>query len=91
MTAEPPAESRGRSLRDDLLADLQQGPSRPPIPTAPTPAPEPQVSFATSAETPSVELRITPRSWSPVAWSSHGGGFVVSAGPLRLTLGRAAS
>jgi hypothetical protein len=93
MTDEPPAERRGRSLRDDLLHDLQQGTPRPPTPTTPAPAPhaEPRPPFAAPAVTPSVELRITPRSWSPLAWTSSARGFVVSAGPVRLSLGRAAS
>jgi hypothetical protein len=91
MTAEPPAETRGRSLRDDLLHDLQQGTPRPPTPTTPAPHAEPRPASAAPAVTPSVELRITPRAWSPLAWSSTAAGFVVSAGPVRLSLGRAAS
>jgi hypothetical protein len=78
------------SLRDDLLHDLKQTP-RTPNPTTPAPQPEPRPASAASPATPSVELRITPRAWSPLAWSSSAGGFVVSAGPLRLSLGRAAS
>lgn len=93
MTAETQPADRGRSLRDDLLHDLQQGPSRPLTPAAPTPSPSPAPRPSSTAppETPSVELRITPRSWSPVGWSllPSGAGFVVSAGPVRLSLGRA--
>ena len=81
-------DDRRRSLHDDLLADLQQGPTRPPAPGA-APRPEPPLPFPTPATTPAVELRITPRNWSPAGWTSTGGGFVFSVGPVRLSLGLA--
>ena len=94
MTASDPG-ARRRSLTDDLLADLEQGaprtsPSVPspreplaPVPVTVEPAPE-------APQTPTVELRITPRSWSPagVAPLPDGGGVAVSLGPLRVSLGR---
>jgi hypothetical protein len=89
MTSDPNA-ARGRSLRDDLLDDLKQPPSRTPVtPAATAPSKPKPVSAATPVETPSVELRITPRSWSPAEWAPlPNGGFVLSVGPIRLSLGR---
>ncbi len=77
---------RRRSLREDLLADLQQGTSR--IPAA-GPAAQPGSPLGKTAETTTVELRITPRLWSPAGWTAlpEGNGFVVSVGPVRLSLG----
>jgi hypothetical protein len=92
-TASDPGDRR-RSLSDDLLDDLRQGPSRVPAPTA---SPRPQAgppadgAAALSAPpTPTVELRITPRSWSPagVAPLPDGGGVAVSLGPVRVSLWR---
>ena len=91
MTTDSSSGDRGRSLRDDLLADLQQGPSRIPTPSAgPVPEPRSATATASTAETPTVELRITPRAWSPAHWRPlpQGGGFVVSVGPVRLSLER---
>ena len=89
MTTDPSSGARQRTLRDDLLEDLRGGATRTPSPVATTP--QPQLPFVPSPETPTVELRITPRSWSPVGWSSppSGGGFVLTVGPIRLSLGRA--
>ena len=79
---------RGRSLRDDLLDDLRQAPTRVPTPGA-APMPELPAPAASAPETPTVELRFTPRSWSPAEWTAlpRGGGFVLSVGPVRLSLG----
>ena len=92
MTIPSASEARGRSLRDDLLDDLRQGSTRTPGPGAGPgagPASEPRPSPAPSTQTPTVELRITPRSWSPAEWRPlpRGGGFVLSVGPVRLSLG----
>lgn len=94
MTASAPG-ARRRSLTDDLLADLEQGAPRTPTPSAsqkqPTAAPATPAHAASDApQTPTVELRITPRSWSPagVAPLPDGGGLAVSLGPLRVSLWR---
>lgn len=94
MTASDPG-ARRRSLSDDLLADLEQGAPRTPTPTAsprrsaavPTPPADPGPD---APQTPTVELRITPRSWSSagVAPLPDGGGVAVSLGPLRVSLWR---
>jgi hypothetical protein len=92
MTADTDSANRGRSLRDDLLDDLRQGGSRPTTPV--TPPAEPRFSSAPpSQQTPTVELKITPRSWSPVVWTPRptGGGFTLSVGPVRLSLALANS
>jgi hypothetical protein len=88
MTSDASTGARGRSLQDDLLEDLRQGPGRPPT-TVPA-APEPARPAAVSSSEPTVELRITPRSWSPagVRAMPDGRGFVLSVGPVRLSLGR---
>jgi hypothetical protein len=84
-----------RSLSDDLLDDLKQGAPR--TPNRPTATAEPTATTVVSREaapdappTPTVELRITPRSWSPagVAPLPDGGGLAVSLGPLRVSLWR---
>lgn len=94
MTASDPG-ARRRSLTDDLLADLEQGAPRTPTPTAsprrPAAVPTPPADPAPGASrTPTVELRITPRSWSSagVAPLPDGGGVAVSLGPLRVSLWR---
>ena len=94
MTASDPG-ARRRSLTDDLLADLEQGAPRtstpvpsPRQPLAPVPATVEAVPEA--PQTPTVELRITPRSWSPAGVASlpDRGGVAVSLGPLRVSLWR---
>jgi len=94
VTASDPG-ARRRSLSDDLLADLEQGVPRTPTPSAtprlPAAKPAPSVADEPDApQTPTVELRITPRSWSPagVAALPDGGGVAVSLGPLRVSLWR---
>jgi hypothetical protein len=87
MTSDAGTGARGRSLQDDLLEDLRQGVSRPP--TAAAPAPEPSRPAAAAPE-PAVELRITPRAWSPAGIRAlpSGRGYELSVGPLRLSLAR---
>jgi hypothetical protein len=94
VTASDPGVRR-RSLTDDLLADLEQGAPRTPTPSTsaerpPAAAPEPTTFAAGAPQTPTVELRITPRSWSAatVAPLPDGGGVAVSLGPLRVSLWR---
>ncbi len=89
MTLDPGNGDRGHSLREDLLADLRQGSTRTPSPGS-APAPEPRFPSAPAEETPTVELRFTPRSWSPAGWSPlpSGAGFVVNVGPVQLSVGR---
>jgi hypothetical protein len=95
MTASDPG-ARRRSLSEDLLEDLKQGPPRAPSPSPaapprpPTPPPAAVEAEPESPQTPTVELRITPRSWSPagVAPLPDGGGVAVSLGPLRVSLWR---
>ena len=94
MTASDPG-ARRRSLSDDLLADLEQGAPRTPTPST---SPRPVAAVPTAPvelepdtpQTPTVELRITPRSWSPagVAPLPDGGGVAVSLGPVRVSLWR---
>jgi hypothetical protein len=94
VTASDPG-ARRRSLTDDLLADLEQGAPRTPTPSASpkrpavAPAAIPQAR-TDDPQTPTVELRITPRSWSHagVAPLPDGGGVAVSLGPLRVSLWR---
>jgi hypothetical protein len=86
--------SSRRSLSDDLLDDLKQGAPRPP--TRPAPSAEaataavPREAVPPAPQTPTVELRITPRAWSAagVAPLPDGGGLAVSLGPLRVSLWR---
>jgi hypothetical protein len=96
MTAPDPG-ARRRSLSDDLLEDLKQGAPRTPSPMPARPAtaavvaaPEVEEATPESAQTPTVELRITPRSWSPAGVTPlpEGGGVAVSLGPLRVSLWR---
>jgi hypothetical protein len=76
-----------RSLTDDLLDDLRQGAPRPVAPAA-TPRPS-APPVAAADDTATVELRITPRAWVPLAWDGHParGGLRVSLGPVRLSVG----
>jgi hypothetical protein len=83
------------SLSEDLLADLKQGaprtPTRPVAPAEPAaPAAVSRAAVPAAPRTPTVEVRITPRAWSPagVAPLPDGGGLAVSLGPLRVSLWR---
>jgi hypothetical protein len=90
MTADTSSESRDRSLTDDLLDDLRQGASRPATPVTPPAEPRLRAKTGTpeTAETPTVELKFTPRAWSPLEWAPRprGGGFTLSVGPVRVSL-----
>jgi hypothetical protein len=86
--------ARIRSLQDDLLEDLRQAPAR--SSAAPhsaagmaSPGNEPAPALP-DAPTPVIEVRVTPRCWSPVGWTRQpdGGGLTVSLGPVCLSLGR---
>jgi hypothetical protein len=96
MTAPAPG-ARRRSLSEDLLEDLKQGVPRTPTPMPAKPAtaasasaPEVEEATPEAPQTPTVELRITPRSWSPAGVTPlpEGGGVAVSLGPLRVSLWR---
>ena len=88
MIPQPVFEERRRSLRDDLLDDLLRGTTRSPAPVV-TP-PQPRAPSVPTLETPAVEVRITPRAWASAGWTllPGGDGFVISLGPIRLSLGR---
>ena len=89
MTTTPRSGARSRSLQDDLLDDLRQGPAH--AGAAPvTPEAAPKAPAFAAAPTYAVELRITPRSWSSARWErpSEGDRITINVGPLRLSLGR---
>jgi hypothetical protein len=96
MTTPPGAATRRRSLQDDLLDDLRQGPARVSAPPVAAPSPPSLPSAAQrapsleAAPTPAVELRITPWSWSSAGWTRgpDGAGLAISLGPVCLSLGR---
>jgi hypothetical protein len=83
-----PESRRTRTLQDDLLDDLRQAA---PLPIArpssdhpvPTPSGRPE---SRDPEALTVELRLTPSSWSPLSVRTppNGAGLVVRAGPLHL-------
>ena len=80
---------RPRTLQADLLADLRQaGPMPIPRPKAehsalPAERPNPPVP-----ETPTVDIRVTPLHWSApsIRPGSTGTNFVLTAGPVRLSI-----
>jgi hypothetical protein len=93
MTAmEPttPPSPRPKTLQADLLADLRQAA---PVPIAPptvdhsasVPAerPDPRVT-----ETPTVDVRVTPRHWAAPSIRARGTGtgLVLTAGPVRVSI-----
>ncbi len=89
-TARRPAP-RPRTLQEDLLDDLRQAtpmPAGPPAGHQPAPAP-PAAAPAEPRSALGVELRVTPQRWTAVSWRSLPGwtGFVLSAGPVRLSIG----
>ena len=90
MTTAPPAgprPTRSRTLREDLLDDLRHASPMP----ANRPAEHPPSAVPTGAPATAtgVELRLTPRHWTSVNWRLLPGrtGLVLSAGPVRLSLG----
>jgi hypothetical protein len=95
MTATEPTTTprpRPRTLQDDLLADLRQA--------APMPTARPDVADSASVpaersdhpspETATVDVRITPLRWSAPSFRPRGtgSGFVVTAGPVRISVPR---
>jgi hypothetical protein len=85
-----PRSARPSTLRDDLLDDLRQAAPMSAVPptadqSVPVPAGRPD---AADPETPTLELRVTPRRWSApsVQLPGAGVGLVVTAGPLRISL-----
>src|SRR5215212_11645767 len=79
---------RPRTLQDDLLDDLRSAaPSPAARPTSDHPVPTPaERQASTDPEALTVELRLTPRSWSALSVRTPpiGTGLVVTAGPLHL-------
>jgi hypothetical protein len=96
MITAPRSGARPRSLQDDLLDDLRRGPdyaSAAPVTAASVASPPeaaPRVPALAPEPTPAVELRITPRSWSPAGWTRRpeGDGLTINLGPVCLSLGR---
>jgi hypothetical protein len=94
MTTGPRSGTRRRSLQEDLLDDLRQGPARPaaaPVTALSLPPLREQAAPAASdLPSPALELRITPRSWASAGWTrrSGGDGLTISLGPLCLSIGR---
>ena len=80
---------RPRALQDDLLADLRQAA---PMPVAPVeanhsgPVP-PERADPTLPETPTIDVRVTPRQWSTPSMRAGGTGtgLVFTVGPLRVS------
>ena len=81
---------RPRTLQDDLLADLRQAA---PMPVAPLevnlsgPVP-PERLDPTLQETPTIDVRVTPRQWSKPSLRPGGTetGLVFTVGPLRVSI-----
>ena len=92
MTTMKPATTpsrRPRTLQDDLLADLRQAAPMPVAPleanrSAPVP---PERLDPTLQETPTIDVRVTPRQWSTPSMraGSTGTGLVFTVGPLRVS------
>ncbi len=93
MTAMEPTTTpspRPRTLQADLLADLRQA--------APMPIARPKEDHSASVpaerpdptvpETPTVDVRLTPRHWSApsIRPPGTGTGLVVTAGPVRISI-----
>ena len=79
---------RPRALQDDLLADLRQAAPMPVVPLeADHSAPVPRLD-ATLQETPTIDMRVTPRQWSTPSMRSGGTGtgLVFTVGPLRVSI-----
>ncbi len=85
-----PPSPQPRTLQADLLADLREA--------APTPIARPEVddsasvaakpSDATVPETPTLDVRVTPRRWSAPSLRRGGTGtaLVLTAGPVRVSI-----
>ncbi len=96
MTVDATA-ARRRTSRNDLLDDLLQAATPSAGPVAPTPTTvataAPQPPSVPSSDTPALELRLTPWSWTLPTWRflPAEGGWVISVGPVRLSLGLTAA
>jgi hypothetical protein len=88
-TAKPPSPRPG-SLQADLLADLRQATPMPIArPGGDTPPPVPaERRNPTDPQTPTVDVRLTPRRWSAPSVRSPGTGtgFVLTVGPVRVSV-----
>lgn len=77
--------SRARSLRDDLLQDLQQtAPMPDPRPVRARPKRNPVQAPATAQ---AVELRVTRTRWVAPSMRLAAKGLVVNAGPISVSVG----
>jgi hypothetical protein len=77
----------GRSLQDDLLADLRQtAPMPDPRPSAVRPRPKPD-ALQTGSTQPAVEVRVTRTRWLSPSMRLASKGLVVSAGPISVSVG----
>ena len=79
---------RPRALQEDLLDDLRQAAPMPvarPCLDQPVSVPAEQ-SESTGPQAFTMELRLTPRSWSALSVRTPPTGLVVTAGPLHLHL-----
>jgi hypothetical protein len=82
-----PRSGRTRTLQDDLLEDLRRAAPMPAAaPAADLPVLQPaERPGPADPETPTLELRVTPRRWTaPSARLLGGSAFVIGAGPVRL-------
>ena len=79
--------SRSQDLTADLLHDLADEES---APTVPAPSPSRSTPPAPAATSPFVEtaLFLAPRAWRRPGVRRAGGSLSVSAGPVRLRVGR---
>jgi hypothetical protein len=91
---------RSRTLRDDLLDDLRQAAPMPaaapvpeisvPVASAPVRSVHPAAGRPDPAtpETPTLELRVTPRLWWGLRLKTlgEGPGVVIGAGPVQISL-----
>jgi len=73
-----PRPARSRTLQDDLLDDLREA--------APMAVPRAGTAPAARPQELTVEVRVTPRSWSAptLRTPADGTGLVMTAGPVRL-------
>lgn len=82
-----PRNRRPRALQDDLLDELRQAAPMPVARPVHLAAPPPEKLLDTNtAETPTLELRVTPRRWSAPSVRRLRGGIALSVGPVRLSL-----
>ena len=93
MTAMEPTTTPSlgpRTLQADLLADLREAAPMPIArPKADDSAPvAAERSDPTVPETPTVDVRVTPWRWSApsIRRSGNGTGFVLTAGPVRVSI-----